>query len=92
MRVSNNYIFRQVADEFLLVPVGETALSVKGLIRLSESGGMLYQMMQERDCTKEELLQAILAEYDVAAEDAAADVDALLDQMRSLDMLVEAQV
>lgn len=91
MRVSDNFIFRQVADEYLLVPVGEAALSVKGLIRLSESGSMLYQMLQQRECTKEELVGAILAEYDVAERDAAADVEAFLDQMRRLGMLVEAQ-
>lgn len=91
MRVSDHYIFRQVADEYLLVPVGETALSVKGLIRLSESGSMLYQMMQERECTREDLIGAILAEYDVAEAAASEDVDAFLAQMRSMDMLVEAQ-
>lgn len=92
MRISDNFIFRQVADEYLLVPVGEAALSVKGLIRLSESGALLYQMMQQRECAKEELVGAILAEYAVAENDAAADVEAFLDQMRRLGMLVEAQL
>ena len=38
MKVSNQFIMRTIADEHLLIPVGEAAISVKGLIALSESG------------------------------------------------------
>lgn len=88
MKVGNDYIFRQVAEEYLLIPVGEAALKVKGLIGLSESGSLLYQKLQS-GCTREDLITALLAEYDVSAEVAAADVDAFLNQMRRLGMLME---
>lgn len=86
MKISQNYIFRKVADEYLLIPVGEAALSVKGLIGLSESGYLLYQKLQS-DCTRQDLIQALLNEYDVAESDAAADVDAFLSQMSRLGIL-----
>lgn len=89
MRVRNNYIFRKIADEHLLIPTGEAALAAMGLIALSESGCLLYQRLQN-DCTREELIAALTAEYDVAEAVAGADVDAFLDQMRQLNMLVEA--
>lgn len=89
MRIKNNFIFRQIADEHLLIPTGEAAMSVKGLIALSESGSLLYQKLQS-ECTREDLIAALTAEYDVSASVAAQDVDAFLDQMRQLDMLVEA--
>lgn len=88
MKVCENYIFRQVADEYLLIPVGEAALNVKGLISVSESGYLLYQKLQG-GCTRQDLIAALLGEYEVAEAEAAADVDAFLDQMRRLDMLVE---
>lgn len=88
MKVKNDYIFRQVADEYLLIPVGEAALHVKGLIGLSESGYQLYRKLQN-DCTRDELVAALLAEYVVSVEEATADVDAFLNQMRQLGMLVE---
>lgn len=89
MRVRNNYIFRKIAEEHLLIPTGEAALAAKGLIALSESGCLLYQKLQN-DCTREELVAALTAEYDVTEAVAGADVDAFLDQMRQLNMLVEA--
>lgn len=88
MRVSDNYIFRRIAEESLLIPTGEAAIAVKGLIALSESGCLLYQKMKN-ECTAEDLVAALTAEYDVEEAVARADVEAFLDQMRQLNMLVE---
>ena len=88
MRVNHNFIFRKVAREDLLIPAGAAALKVKGLVAMSESGSLLYQKLQS-ECTREDLIAALLAEYDVPADVAEQDVDAFLDQMRQLDMLVE---
>lgn len=88
MKVSNQFILRTIADEYLLIPVGEAAISVKGLIALSESGAVLYEKLKS-DCTKEALIAALMAEYEVSEATAAEDVDAFLDQMRELNMLVE---
>ncbi|MBP3703955.1 MAG: PqqD family protein [Clostridia bacterium] len=88
MKVSNQFIMRKIADEHLLIPVGEAAMSVKGLIALSESGVLLYEKLQN-GCTKEELIAVLTAEYEVSAEGAEKDTEAFLDQMRELGMLVE---
>lgn len=88
MKVKNNFILRNIVDDHLLIPTGETALKVQGLVALSESGSMLYQMLQQ-ECTKEDLLSAMLREYDITPEIAAEDIDSFLDQMRQMDMLAE---
>lgn len=89
MRVKKNFIFRKIADEYLLIPTGEAAMTTKGLIALSESGSLLYQKLQS-ECTREDLISALTAEYDVSESVAGVDVDAFLDQMRQLNMLMEA--
>lgn len=88
MKANKKYIFRKVAKEHLLIPTGEVALKIKGLVAMSESAGMLYQMLQT-GCTKEDLVAALRAEYDVPLEVAQRDVEAFLEQMRQLEMLVE---
>ena len=88
MKVNKKFILRKVAKEHLLIPTGEMALKVKGLVAMSESANLLYQKLQA-GCTREDLIAALLAEYDVPAETAGQDVDAFLDQMRQLEMLVE---
>lgn len=88
MKVSNQFILRTIADEHLLIPVGEAAISVKGLIALSESGKLLFEKLKN-SCSREDLIAALMSEYEVAEEVAAQDTDSFLDQMRQLNMLVE---
>ena len=99
MKASNQFILRKIAQEQLLIPVGEAAKQseggekkvgnqVRGLIALSESGGLLFEKLQG-GCTREDLIRTLTAEYDVSEETAAEDTDAFLDQMRQLKILEE---
>lgn len=88
MKVSDRFILRTVADENLLIPVGEAAISVKGLIALSESGVLLYKTLKN-GCSESDLVNAICEEYEVSKEEAAQDTKAFLEQMRRLNMLIE---
>lgn len=90
MRISKDYMLRKVAGEYLLIPMGQTALRVQGLVGMSESAHLLYQRLQS-DCTKENLVQCLLGEYDVSEAEARADVDAFLAQMLELGVLEDAQ-
>lgn len=88
MKTNNNFIFRTIADEHLLIPVGEAAVHTKGLIALSESGALLYRRLQG-GCAQDDLIAALTAEYNVSEEEAARDTETFLDQMRQLNMLEE---
>ena len=88
LKVSDQFILRTIADENLLIPVGEAAIHVKGLISLSESAALLYSKLKE-GCSKEELVAALTREYEVSEAEAVHDTEAFLDQMRQLKMLVE---
>ena len=88
MKISNLFIYRKIADEHLLVPVGEAAMTVKGLVAMSESGAMLYEKLKI-GCSREDLITALTEEYDVTESVAAQDTDAFLGQMRQLNILIE---
>lgn len=88
MRMSDQFMLRQVADETLVIPVGEAALRLKGLIGLSESGGLLCSLLQQ-ERTEEELVRALTAEYGIDPGSALADIRSFLDQMRALGILIE---
>lgn len=86
MRVSKDLILREVAGEYILIPVGKAALEIHGMINLSESAVLLWKKLQE-DCTEEELVQALLMEYDIDRETAAADVRELIEQMQKIGVI-----
>lgn len=86
MRVSKDLILREVAGENILIPVGKAALRIHGMICLSESAAFLFdQLRQER--SEAELIDAILAQYDVDRDTAARDVRDFLAQMQRFGIL-----
>lgn len=94
MKASDRFIYRTVAGEHLLIPTGEAAQKVRGLIALSESGTVLYELLRE-GCSREALVDALTRQYDVGAREASRDVDEFLERMRQMDMLeeeIEAEV
>lgn len=86
MKVREEFILREIAGEHILVPVGDTALKVHGMISLSESGLLLFEKLQN-ECSEKELVQEILAEYAVDKETAEADVKAFIVQMKNAGIL-----
>lgn len=88
MKVRDQFVLRTIADEPLLIPVGEAAITTKGLIALSQSGALLYEKLKD-GCTQENLVDALVKEYDVSRQEASRDVEDFLNQMRELNMLLE---
>lgn len=87
LKATNEVVLREIAGEYLLIPTGQTALKIHGMITLSESGLLLWKKLQ-KDCTEEELIETILSEYEVDRETARADVQAFLGQMNEVGILV----
>ena len=86
MRANQELILREIAGEHILIHVGQTALKVHGMITLSESGLLLWNRLQE-DCTENDLVEALLAEYRVDRATAEADVREFLTQMDQVGIL-----
>lgn len=87
MRASNNMILRQIAGESILIPVGEAALKIHGMISLSESGLLLWKKLQTADCTYEQLAKVLQSEYEVEYDTAISDVKEFVGQMIELGIV-----
>lgn len=80
-------ILREIAGEHILVPTGETAEKLNGLMNLNDSGLLLWNRLQ-KDCTEKELVDSILDEYEVDRATAEADVREFLAQMVEAGIVV----
>ena len=81
MQINKDFTIQKVGASYVAVPVGETSKTFHGMVRLNETGAFLWKLMAEKDCTEEELVDALLGEYDVAREIAAADVHRIVEQL-----------
>lgn len=88
MIASGNFIPREVAGEYLLVPTGAASAQLNGLITLNELGYFIFQTLQSEQSI-DSLVAAVTAEYDVDADTARADALEFLEQLRAVGALAE---
>lgn len=88
MYVSKNFIVREIAGDYIVVPTGEEALKFNGLITLNEVGAFLWKKLQE-DVELEALVKAVCEEYEVEEETALEDVKEFLQILRDHEMLMQ---
>ena len=88
MKTKKGFMLRTVADRNIVVAVGKASLDFNGLITLNETGAFLWKKLAE-GCTYDELLQALLAEYEVDEETAKQGIDSFLETARGADLIDE---
>ena len=81
MQINKDFTIQKVGGSYVAVPVGETSVYFHAMIRLNETGAFLWEQMAKKDCTEEELVEALLAEYDVPREVAANDVHRIVETL-----------
>ena len=81
MKISENFVLRQVADTWVVLPVGQASVDFNGMLTLNESGAILWQAL-EKGGSREALADALLAEYEVDRATALADVDDFLKKLK----------
>lgn len=87
MKIEKEFILREIAGDYVIVPVGEAAVQFNGMISVNETGAVLWKCLQKETDT-DGMVQALTEEYDVSEETARRDVDefvALLRQQGILD-------
>ena len=81
MRLKDGFVLEEVGGTFLAVAVGDRAENFKALIRLNSTGAFLWQILAQRDVSERDLVDALLAEYDVAESVAERSVSAFLNNL-----------
>ena len=81
MKKREEFITRSIGGEYVLMPIGETALKFSGLVVATETGAFIWDHIEEVN-SAEEMAKLMIEEYDVSYEEALADVTALFDNFR----------
>lgn len=88
MKTKKRFMLRQTAGRNIVVAVGQASEEFNGLITLNETGAFLWKMLQA-GTTYEDMLKALLDEYDVSEADAKAGMDAFLKSVRDAELIDE---
>ena len=88
MKIKPGFTLRHVVDEYMVMPTGDNIKRFGGSVILNEVSAFIFEQLQ-KPISREDLLALVLAEFDVDEPTAAADLDALLEQFRQMDLLEE---
>ena len=86
MIIKKELMKREVAGECFLVPMGKSVYDYNGMFIMTELAAFIWDRLPQAQ-DEEEILQAILEEYEVEEVVARADLKAFLDKLRTMDVI-----
>ena len=85
MKLKEGFILRTVAGETVVIPSGDD-MDLNMMITLNDTGRFLWELLEEEK-TVEQLVEAVLAEYDVSAEDATRYINDFVGKLNEYGFL-----
>ena len=85
MKLKEGFVLRTVAGEAVVLPTGGVT-NFDMMITLNDTGKFLWERLSV-GAEEEELVKALLAEYDVTEETAARSVASFVARLKELDFL-----
>ncbi len=86
MKVKEDFLLREVAGCFVVVPVGKATVDFNGMLNLNDTGAFLWENLQE-ETTKQELVEKLLSAYEITEDIASRDVDLFIKKLEDADLL-----
>ena len=88
MKLKKDYVLRQAAGAWVVLPLGEEAVNFAGMLKLNDSGVILWKVLEEGGDISA-LVDALTKEYDVTPQQAEADVDEFLSTLNRYGCMSE---
>lgn len=88
MKIKDGFMLREVAEQWVVIPLGERVVEFNGIMSLSESGALLWKEMGNY-VREEDLVRVLLKEYIVDEEIVKADILEFITALREKDLIVE---
>lgn len=86
MKLKYKFVTNEVAGKTVAVAVGEDLESFGGFIKLNETGAFIFNLLRE-EISKEEIVTAVLGEYDVSEEQAVKSTEEFLEYLSSFGVI-----
>lgn len=81
MKISKEFVLKEIAGNYVVLPFGENAVSFKAMITLNYTGAFLWKQL-EVEKNKDELLAAMLEEYDIDTKIAEQDMAEFIESLK----------
>ena len=86
MKLKEGFLLHDVGEEHMMVATGEASKAFNGLVRNNKTAAFIFKQLMN-DTTEEQIVDAMLAEYDAPRERIAEDVHKVILQIREAGFL-----
>ncbi len=86
MQIKEGFILRTIGSEHMVMPTGENIAKFGGAVVLSETAAFIFEQLKQ-PIAKEDLVQLIVAEFDVDEDTAGKDLDELVEQFGEMGVM-----
>ena len=86
MKLKNEFVCTQVADEIIAVPTGENAGKLHLVLKLNEESRFILESLNQ-NTTEEEIVNKMEAEYDVDKATLESCVHDFIEELKKADLI-----
>lgn len=79
-KIKDGFVLRKIGPQIMAVPVGKLTSEIHGMIALSESGAVLWNLLLQ-GADKESLVTALLDEYEIDRQTAEKDTEIFIESL-----------
>ena len=80
MKIKSDFVLEQIAGTWAVLPRGERLNDFAGMLTLNESGRLLWARLAA-GCTRADLIQLLIDEYEISYDVAEADVNEYIETL-----------
>ena len=86
---NENFVFRQIENETILVPIKDNVGDMNCIYNLNEVGAFIWQNIKCKNSVTD-LKDMILTEFDVTESQAEVDLDEFVNDLREIEAILPA--
>ena len=86
MKIKKDFILREIAGEYILIPTGTTTQNFNGLISLNEVAAFIWSNIEEVE-DDNQMIKLILENYEIDEDVARTDVELFISELRQANMI-----
>ena len=86
MKIKEGFVLRNVVDEHIVMPTGDNIAKFEGAVVLNDVSAFVFEQLQH-PVGMEDLLEAVLNEFEVDEATAKADLEALIAKFEEMGLI-----
>lgn len=83
MPISNNFMLKQLGDEYMIIPLSSTNVNVSRVLNINETGAFIFRCLESNDDI-DVIISKMKKEYEIEEVALKSDIVEFIDRLKEL--------